>query len=157
MTEQTGAPIDTVTRTAEADAIVRKYMNWSFAGGLVPLPVVDVVAVSGVQTKMLLDLAKLYDIPFKANIAKELVGTLLGSALPSAATGGAFALGIKSIPVVGTALGVLTMPALSVAATYAVGRVFIAHFESGGTLLDFDAARMREHFRAEFEAARKNG
>jgi len=156
MTEQTGAPIDNAARIAEADAIVRKYMNWSFAGGLVPLPVIDMVAVSGVQTKMLVDLAKLYDIPFKANLAKELVGTLLGSTLPSVATGGAFSLGIKAIPVVGTALGVLTMPALSVAATYAVGRVFIAHFESGGTLLDFDATKMREHFRAEFEAARKN-
>jgi uncharacterized protein (DUF697 family) len=152
MTEMT---IDSSARTAEANALVRKYMNWSFVGGIVPVPLVDVAAVSGVQLKMLYELSKLYGIPFKAHIAKPLIGSLLGSVGSSAAAGGVLALGIKSVPIVGTMLGLLTMPALSLAATYAVGRVFIAHFESGGTLLDFDPDKMRAHFRAEFEAARK--
>jgi len=155
MPENADAPVETRSRAAEANVIVRKYMNWSFAGGLIPLPVIDVVAISGVQMKMLYELSKLYGAPFKAHLAKPVIATLLGSIGPSMATGGALSLGMKSVPVVGTALGVLTMPALSVAATYAVGRVFIAHFESGGTLLDFDAEKVRAHFRAEFEAARK--
>jgi uncharacterized protein (DUF697 family) len=152
MTEMT---METSARVAEANAVVRKYMNWSFVGGLVPIPLADVMAVSGVQMKMLYELSKLYGVPFKAHIAKPLVGTLIGSVAPSAAAGGVLALGIKSVPVVGLTLGLLTMPALSMAATYAVGRVFIAHFESGGTLLDFDPDKVRAHFRAEFESARK--
>jgi membrane protein YqaA with SNARE-associated domain len=32
------------------------------------------------------------------------------------------------------------------ATTYAIGSVFAQHFESGGTLLDFDAKKMRSYF-----------
>jgi hypothetical protein len=46
------------------------------------------------------------------------------------------------------------MPAFGAAATYAVGQVFIQHFESGGTFLDFDPDKVREHFRQEFDRAR---
>jgi len=152
----TDSGTQTSERLAEANATVRKYMNWSFVGGLVPLPGLDVVAVSGVQLKMLYDLSKLYGLPFQKSIAKELVATLLGSVGPSAATTVGVAVGLKAIPIVGTTIGVLMMPAFSLAATYAVGRVFIVHFESGGTVLDFDAEKVREHFRAEFEAARKS-
>jgi uncharacterized protein (DUF697 family) len=69
---------------------------------------------------------------------------------------GLLATGVKFLPVIGTTVGLLTMPGLSVAATYAVGKVFIAHFEAGGTLLDFDPEKVREHFRAEFEASRSD-
>jgi hypothetical protein len=44
------------------------------------------------------------------------------------------------------------MPGFSSAATYAIGQVFIKHMESGGTLLDFNVEKMREHFIDEFEA-----
>jgi uncharacterized protein (DUF697 family) len=142
------------TRLEQANAIVNKYMNWSFVGGLIPLPMIDVAAVSGVQMKMLYDLAELYEIPFKKHAVQTIVGSLLGGIAPSMATSGVFATGIKFLPIIGSTIGVLTMPALSLAATYAVGRVFITHFESGGTLLDFDAEKVREHFRTEFEAAR---
>jgi uncharacterized protein (DUF697 family) len=141
------------THVEEAEAIVKKYMNWSFVGGLIPIPLADVAAVSGVQMKMLYDLAKLYDVPFKAHAAQSAVGSLLGALVPSLATSGAFSAGLKFIPVIGTTLGVITMPALSLASTYALGRVFTTHFETGGTLLDFDPAKVREHFRAEFDAA----
>jgi hypothetical protein len=32
------------------------------------------------------------------------------------------------------------------ASTYALGKVFIQHFESGGTFLDFDPEKVKEHF-----------
>ena len=65
--------------------------------------------------------------------------------------------GVKTIPVVGTTIGVITMPTLSVATTCALGRVFIQHFETGGTFLDLDPEKLREHFRAEFETAQGEG
>ena len=145
------------TRLEQANAIVNKYMNWSFVGGLIPLPMVDVAAVSGVQMKMLYDLAELYEVPFKKHAVQTITGSLLGGIAPSMATAGVFATGIKFLPIIGSTIGVITMPALSLAATYALGRVFITHFEAGGTLLDFDAEKVREHFRAEFEAARSGG
>jgi uncharacterized protein (DUF697 family) len=143
-----------VSHLEQADLIVKKYMNWSFVGGLIPLPLVDLAAVSGIQMKMIYDLANLYEVPFKAHLAQSAVSSLLGSVVPGVVASTALGTGIKFIPIVGTTLGVITMPALSLASTYAVGRIFTTHFEIGGTLLDFDPEKVREHFRAEFEAAR---
>jgi hypothetical protein len=41
------------------------------------------------------------------------------------------------------------MPALSAGATYAIGKAFIQHFASGGTLLDFNPPDYREFIRAQ--------
>jgi hypothetical protein len=46
------------------------------------------------------------------------------------------------------------VPVLSAAATHAVGTVFMMHFETGGTLLDFNPTAMRAHFKQEFERAK---
>ena len=50
----------------------------------------------------------------------------------------------KSVPVVGTAVSAVVMPALSAGATYAIGMAFIQHFASGGTLIDFNPRQYRE-------------
>jgi hypothetical protein len=49
------------------------------------------------------------------------------------------------------------MPGFAAAVTWAMGRVFIQHFETGGTLLDFNAEKMRDYFKSEFEAASSKG
>jgi uncharacterized protein (DUF697 family) len=55
------------------------------------------------------------------------------------------------VPVVGTVLGGLSMSLFSGAATYAIGKVFIQHFEAGGTFLDFNPISVKEHFHALYE------
>jgi hypothetical protein len=47
------------------------------------------------------------------------------------------------------------MALFAAAYAWALGRVFIQHFESGGTFLNFDAEAVKEHFRAQFEEGRK--
>jgi len=47
------------------------------------------------------------------------------------------------------------MPLFTGASTYAIGNLFIRHFESGGTLLNMDPQKMREHFKEEFENGKK--
>ena len=44
---------------------------------------------------------------------------------------------------------------VSGAFTLATGRVFTMHFESGGTVLDFDAGAMRAYFEDEFARAKR--
>jgi uncharacterized protein (DUF697 family) len=115
----------------------------------VPIPLFDLVALSGIQLKMLHSLSKTYDIKFTSNLGKSLISALLGSVLPlSGALSAASA--AKGMPGVGTAAGVMSMSILGGAATYAIGKVFVQHFESGGTFLDFDPEAVREHFAAEF-------
>jgi len=134
---------------------VKRYMWWSGAAGLVPIPVVDVIAVSGVQLKMLADMSKIYDLPFEASRGKMIIGSLMGYVLPSALSFGLIGSLIKGIPLVGTLAGEPAMALFSAAYAWALGTVFIQHFESGGTFLNFDPEAVKEHFRAQFEEGRK--
>lgn len=141
------------TRLDQAGHIIRRNAGWAFGGGILPIPVVDMMVVSGIQLKMLNELSKLYGVPFSDNAAKGIISALLGSLLPSGFAHGATGYVLRSVPVVGPLLGVLVMPTFSSAATWAIGRVFVQHFESGGTFLDFDPVKVREHFKAEFARA----
>jgi uncharacterized protein (DUF697 family) len=58
---------------------------------------------------------------------------------------------LKSIPLIGSLSGLVAVPALAAAFTYAVGKIFLQHFASGGTFLDFDPQKVREYFARQFE------
>ena len=130
-------------RRAIATKLVERFSLWSGAAGLLPIPLVDLVAVGGVQIQMLRLISKIYDVPFSKNRGKALIAGLAGTMIP-ASTGIGMASMIKSVPVAGTAIGAVATPALAVGATYVIGMAFIQHFESGGTLLDFDPPDYRE-------------
>jgi len=141
-------------RLAKADKLVRKFSLWAAGAGLIPFPFADAAAVGGAQVWMIHDLAKLYDTPFARDRVKAIIGAVVGGGVPGVISAGGGISAAKAIPVIGPLVGVAVMPALSAAATYALGRVFIQHLEMGGTLLDFDPDETREHYKAEFEAAR---
>jgi hypothetical protein len=76
--------------------------------------------------------------------------SLLASGIP-AALGHGTALAVTTTAVVaGSILYFLFTPVLAYAITQAVGRTFVMHFESGGTLLTFDATAFQEYFLHEF-------
>ena len=142
-------------KTLEADRIVKRWMWWSMGAGLIPVPTVDVAAVVGLQIKMLSDLSKLYGVEFSENRGKSIVTALLGGIVPNALVLGPAGILIKGLPVIGAIAGAISMPVFFGAGTYAVGRVFTEHFESGGTFLNFDPAAHKEKFAAEFERGRQ--
>jgi uncharacterized protein (DUF697 family) len=123
-----------------ATEIVRSYFGWSSAAGLVPVPWLDFAAIVGVQVRMVEELAKLYGKSFDKNTVRPLVVTLL-STTGGCLLAGPVALLLRGVPVVGPIAGLLTLPAMSTASCWATGQVFIRHFESGGTLHDFDPAQ----------------
>jgi uncharacterized protein (DUF697 family) len=133
---------------------IKKYMWWSVGAGLVPLPVVDWLAVSGVQIKMLADISKVYDVPFQANQGKAAIATLGGFALPHALAYGWFGSLLKTIPVVGMLSGAPSMAMFCAAYAWALGKVFIMHFESGGTFLNFNPEEVKDYFKTEFQEGR---
>lgn len=143
------------SRQDEAHAIVRKNMYWALGMGLVPVPLLDLAAVTAVQVKMLKELSTLYGVSFAEDKAKTAVGALVAG-LGGVTVAGLIASSLfKIIPVVGQVVGLLGRPALAGALTVAVGNVFTMHYESGGTLLDLDAEALREHFRREFESGKQ--
>ncbi len=139
------------SRLDSANDLVKKWMWWTMGAGLIPVPFVDLAAVSGVQLKMLSDLSELYGIKFSENKGKSIISALLGSIVPNSLAGGSVGCILKMIPFFGTVLGGVSMSLFSGAATYAIGKVFIQHFESGGTFLDFDPVKVRDYFNSKFE------
>jgi len=130
-------------RNAAATKLVERFSLWSGAAGMIPVPVVDVFAVGGVQLQMLNRLSKIYSVPFAENRGKALIASLAGSWIPATSGVGA-ASALKVVPILGTLISGFVMPVLSAGATYAIGKAFIQHFESGGTLLDFNPPDYRE-------------
>jgi len=137
-------------RKARALKLVERFSLWSGVAGLLPVPVVDLAAVAALQIQMLRRLSQIYDIPFSKNRGKAIIASFAGTMIP-ATTGLGMASMIKSVPVAGTAIGAMTTPALSVGATYVIGRAFIEHFASGGTLLDFEPPDYQEFIKAGME------
>lgn len=141
-------------RDAEAAKIVDRFTLWSGGAGLIPIPLVDIAAVGGVQIQMLRHLSELYGVPFSDNAGKSVLASIAGSLLPaSAATTTAMGVtsALKLIPGVGTLIAAVTMPVYSAGATYLIGKVFIQHFASGGTLLDFNPPDYREFIKEQKE------
>jgi uncharacterized protein (DUF697 family) len=145
-------------RSAKAHEIVSRYWKWSAAAGLIWVPLIDVAAVTGIQVKMIADLARLYEVPFKRDRAKAIIGALVGAVTPaflSSTVVHTLAPAFSVVPGIGAVVGVLATPTFNAASTYALGRVFVQHLESGGTFLDMDPDKVREHFQQEFAAARR--
>src|SRR6516162_4498470 len=140
----------TEDREQVASKLVDRFAIWSGVAGLVPLPVVDVLAVGGLQVQMLRRLSQIYNIEFSENRGKALIAALAGCMIPATSGMGA-ASTLKFVPVVGTLAAAFVMPVLSAGATYAIGKAFIQHFESGGTLLDFNPPDYREFVRSQKE------
>ena len=134
-------------RKGRARKLVERFSLWSGVAGLLPVPMLDLAAVAGVQLQMLRRLSQIYDIPFSKNRGKAILASFAGTMIP-ASTGLGVASMAKTVPVAGTAIGALTAPALSVGATYVIGMAFIEHFASGGTLLDFEPPDYREFIKS---------
>ena len=99
---------------------------------------------------MIRGLADLYDIDFSQHRGKSLIAALLGGCAPVSFSGNVFSW-VKTIPVYGQLTGMASMSVFGGASTYAVGKVFIQHFESGGTFLTFDPKKVADYYAQQFE------
>jgi len=147
---------DEDNRLLQANEIVAYHVQWSLGLGLVPIPLIDAVAILITQVRMLKKLSDHYGIACSENHVKILVTSLIGGT-NSGLIGGKFLISMtKLVPGIGTFIGITAMSALSGSITYAVGQVFIQHFESGGTFLDFDPKKVKEYFMTKFEEGKKD-
>jgi uncharacterized protein (DUF697 family) len=142
-------------REQRALRVVMKYMWWSMGAGLVPIPFLDLAAVSGVQLKMLADISKLYEVPFRESRGKAVIGSMISTIVPHSMSFGVFGTLLKAVPVVGAFAGAPSMVLFSGASTWALGNVFVQHFESGGTFLNFHPEEVREYFKTQYEEGKR--
>ena len=147
-----GSESPELTRQQKAMALVNSYLPWSMGAGLVPIAGVDMLALTALELRMLAKLSEMYGVTFRENGVKRIVASLL-AAVVSTNLGASLGSFLKFVPVIGPVAGITVTPGLYSAATYAIGRVFVTHFEAGGTFLDFDPQKMRTHFVSEFQKA----
>lgn len=137
----------------DARMLVDRYTRYAVAVGLVPLPVIDMVAISCLHVAMLGALCAVYGVPFSKERGRVLVAALLGGVMPTLAGHQILTTIAKRVTMIGTLFGMVSVSGFAVAATFAVGRVFVAHFESGGTLLDVDLAAAKERVAAHLKTS----
>lgn len=108
----------------QAHPYIVAYSGMAATAGAIPLPVVDLLALSGVQSRMVYELASIYGQPLSAQRFLEVAGTLgLGMLARQAARSA-----VKAIPVVGTVLGSVAGGAMAGASTYALGKAFCYYY-----------------------------
>lgn len=143
MTEQT-------TRIDTAESIVKKYMLGSLGIGIVPYPVIDMAVLAGLQLKMLHSLSKVYKIELSDELARQVLTSCLSSATSVSLSLNVTDL-LRFLPVYGWLIKGVSTSAFAGAFTFAIGKLYIQHFESGCTFLTLDPQQVKDYFAAQFE------
>ena len=153
---QTHAIQTTPSPTDDAVAlnIVDRHAMYAAGAGLLPVPLIDSAAIAGVQFAMVRSLADHYSVPFSHERAKAVVSAIAGSVAPVSAGRTAMRFLMNHVPIAGTLFAYATVSVFASAVTFAVGRVFIRHFEAGGSLDDIDVEQSRQHVAGDLERSR---
>lgn len=118
--------------------VVDRYM-WGAAGvaAAIPFPLIDLVAGVGVSTKMVLDLADVYQQKVDLETAKRWLGqmakilvSVVGSQGAAVVAASVVASLIKSVPFAGTLAGNALQGVIQALVTRWIGAVFIEYFRS---------------------------
>ena len=153
-TTMENAEIGENDRHSEAAKIISSAVKWSAGAVAIPVPVVDLIGLGFVQVKMVRNLAKVYGVNPNNKILEGLISAVLATmatmTIPIMLVGSS----LKVAPVGGTILGSVGNAAFGAASTYAIGKVFVRHFEGGGTIASFSADAAKDELKKEVFAAK---
>ncbi len=132
-------------RQLKGTSIVTRHVIYAMGAGLIPIPAVDMGLSTAIQLKMLVKLSRHYNVKFTRNIGKSLIATLVGFITTNTLRASGLAQLVKMIPVVG-GVAAISMSIYNGAVTHAIGKIFLQHFEAGGTFLTFKPEKVKKHF-----------
>jgi uncharacterized protein (DUF697 family) len=118
--------------------------------GLIPVPIIDIAAVTAIQLDMIKQLSALHGASFSVTDGKAFLSALTGSTF--AAIGSSL---FKIIPGVGSVLGGVSMSITSGASTYAVGQVIHGQLLATGSLKNIDINSAKRAYGQKFEEGKK--
>ena len=133
-------------RDESLDRTIRRHVGFAMVAGAIPIPLVDIAAVTAIQLDLIKELARHYEVDYSKERGKVLATTLIGTTAGNL-IGRAGASAIKAIPGIGTILGIGSMAIFAGASTYALGKVFEHHFKEGGDLFDLDVEKWKGKFK----------
>src|SRR5262245_33028341 len=124
---------------------ILSYSLWAAAAGAIPIPLLDLVILPTIQSKMINELATLYGQPMDGARFMEMAGSRgLGVVVGQAARQL-----VKLIPVVGPIAG----SALAGTATYALGKSFCYYYSATHKGHVPSAADLKEYYREQLRKA----
>ena len=128
------------------------YSSLAASAGAVPLPLIDLMLISGIQTRMVYVLAELYGQPLTAKRFLEVAGTLGFGILVRQAGRGV----LKFIPGLGTVVGSVAAGALAGASTYALGKAFCYYYQAVHQGHVPQAEDLRRYYKEQFALAEQS-
>ncbi len=131
--ERSSADDMAARRRSLAYRMVERYAAYSGGVGVIPLPVANVAGVMAINIRMVQVLCNIYGVPFRRDRTRAVLVGLAGGATPTglaAATSSTLAYLTPATTIIALAVSSVT----AVACTRRIGRVFVEHFESGGTV-----------------------
>lgn len=144
-----------LVKHAQSDVVCTRFALYAAAGGLIPVPFLDLAAITALQVRMVEVLCKIYEKPFNEQTTKVVISAVISNFGVYPIASRYIASGLKIIPGVGQLLGITAGPALAGALTYAIGKLFTRQFESGGTLLNLDLSGSKVFFHEYYEKGKK--
>ncbi len=137
-------------QSSTADSSIDSHVLWAMGAGAIPLPILDMAAVTAIQLNMFKELCMIYQVDYNESFGKNLISSLTGATL--AKIGASF---IKAIPGVGSLLGGVPMVVLSGASTYGMGQVFKKHLEIGGMMSAFSFENAQKIYNEAYEKGKE--
>lgn len=134
----------------DIDKIITSHLIYSMTAGAIPVPVVDFVAITAIQIDMIKQIADFHGADYDKDKGKSLASSLVGTSLAKIGASAA-----KSIPGIGTLLGISSQVIFAGASTYALGRVFDSHFSESKSLVDFDINSMKNKYKQFMEKGKE--
>lgn len=126
--------------------IITRHIYWSMGAGLIPIPMIDIAAVTAIQLDMLRQLCKVYEVDFNESQGKAWVAALTTSSVSRLAANF-----VKFIPGIGSIVGGITMSVMSGASTYAVGNVALKYLEEDMDLFEVDLDEAKSAYEEAYE------
>ncbi|MEM8908145.1 MAG: DUF697 domain-containing protein, partial [Bacteroidota bacterium] len=134
----------------KAESTIQRHVIYSMGAGAIPIPLLDLGAVTAVQLDMIKQICRIYDVDFNEVTGKSFIASLTGSLF--ARYGASL---VKAVPGIGSLLGGISMVVMSGASTYAVGQV-CANFLDGNISLDkIDVDMAKQMFDKEFKKGKE--
>ena len=143
-----------VADAAEVNKIIRKSVYAAMGIGIIPIPFVNLAAVTTSSIVMIKRLSELYGVEFKEGVARKIVTAVIGAGVGVLASGPVESV-VGAIPLIGLPLAIATKPALNGMTTYALGRMFVTHFEEGGGFVSVNIDAMKDSFSSAYKNSRE--
>lgn len=143
-----------IPESEKVEKALRDSVYISMGVGFVPLPLFNVATVTAGNLLLAKKLSELYGVEFKEGAAKKIIAATLSAGAGTLATPLVESV-VGLVPVIGWPLVIGTKPVLNGMTTYALGRMFITHFERGGSFIGSNMDVMKDDFKSAFKNSRE--